>query len=227
MGRLIQALAGEHGVDVAAVVTRESPLPRLNPPPPLDVAFEFTNAGTFLENLDALCALGVPLIVGTTGWAADEGRVRAAIDRAGIGAVVAANFSVGASVLEAVAAEAASLLQAHPDFGAFVHEAHHAAKKDAPSGTAKMMVRAMTSAGYDRAIDVAATRAGHIPGVHTVGFDGPSETLAFTHTVRNRATFARGALHAAHWVQGKRGWFTMKDVLGLGSTQMKGGRTQI
>jgi 4-hydroxy-tetrahydrodipicolinate reductase len=215
MGRLIQALAGEHGVDVAAVATRESPLSRLNPPPPLDVAFEFTHASAFLENLDALCALRVPLIVGTTGWAADEVRVRVAIESAGIGAVFAANFSVGASVLEAVAAEAASLLKAHPDFGAFVHEAHHAAKKDAPSGTAKMMVRAMASSGYDRAIDVAATRAGHIPGVHTVGFDGPSETLEFTHTVRDRATFARGALHAAHWVQGKRGWFTMRDVLGL------------
>jgi len=74
---------------------------------------------------------------------------------------------------------------------------------------------AMESSGYARPIDVAATRAGSVPGTHTIGFDGPSETITLTHTVRDRGTFARGALMAARWVRGRRGWYTMRDVLGL------------
>ena len=73
----------------------------------------------------------------------------------------------------------------------------------------------MAAAGYDRPIDVAATRAGSIPGTHTIGFDGPSETITLTHAVRDRGTFARGALVAAQWVRGRQGWYTMHDVLGL------------
>jgi 4-hydroxy-tetrahydrodipicolinate reductase len=102
------------------------------------------------------------------------------------------------------------------EFGAFVHEAHHAAKKDAPSGTGLLLKRAMEQAGYPRPIDVSSTRAGFIPGTHTVGFDGPAETITLTHTARDRSAFARGALGAARWVVGKRGWFTMRDVLGVG-----------
>ena len=84
-----------------------------------------------------------------------------------------------------------------------LHEAHHAAKKDAPSGTALLLKRAMEQAGYPRPIDVSSTRAGFIPGTHTVGFDGPAETITLTHTARDRAAFARGALAAARWVHGQ------------------------
>jgi 4-hydroxy-tetrahydrodipicolinate reductase len=107
------------------------------------------------------------------------------------------------------------LFAAQKDFGAFVHEAHHAAKKDAPSGTALFLESAMKHAGYDRKIDMSSTRAGYIPGVHTVGFDGPADTITLTHAARDRTAFARGALAAAQWVAGRRGWFTMKDVLGV------------
>jgi 4-hydroxy-tetrahydrodipicolinate reductase len=100
-------------------------------------------------------------------------------------------------------------------FGAWLYEAHHVAKKDAPSGTALKLKRAMEEAGYHRPIDVAASRAGFIPGTHTVGFDGPSESITLTHTARDRGGFARGALTAARWIKGRKGWFTMEDVLGL------------
>ncbi len=76
-----------------------------------------------------------------------------------------------------------------------------------------MLKAAMTDAGYDRPIDLSSTRAGSIPGTHTVGFDSASETIALTHTVRDRAVFARGALSAAKWVHGRRGWFTMRDLV--------------
>jgi 4-hydroxy-tetrahydrodipicolinate reductase len=132
-----------------------------------------------------------------------------------IGVVAAPNFSVGAVLFEAVAANAAASLARQAEFGAWVHEIHHDRKLDAPSGTALGLKAAMAAAGYARPIDVAASRAGHIPGVHTVGFDGPSETITLSHSVRDRGTFARGALAAARWVHGKRGWFSMRDVLGL------------
>ena len=87
-------------------------------------------------------------------------------------------------------------------------------KKDAPSGTALALQSAMERAGFARPIDMSSTRVGFVPGTHTVGFDGPSETVELTHTVRDRAVFARGALVAARWVIGRRGWFGMRDVLG-------------
>ena len=86
-------------------------------------------------------------------------------------------------------------------------------KKDAPSGTAITIKNGMEQAGYPRPIDVSSTRAGSVPGTHTVGFDGPSETIELTHTVRDRAVFARGALTAAKWLVGKRGWFSIRDML--------------
>ena len=118
-------------------------------------------------------------------------------------------------LFEAIGAHAAALFAAQAEFGAFVHEAHHAAKKDAPSGTAILLAQAMERAGFPRPIDMSSTRAGFIPGTHTIGFDGPAETITLRHTARDRTAFARGALVAANWIRGRRGWFTMKDVLGI------------
>jgi len=130
--------------------------------------------------------------------------------------VAAANFSTAANVLAALVERAGDLLGDAEAYGAFIHEAHHRAKKDAPSGTALMLRAALERGGYRLPVDVSSTRAGSIPGTHTVGFDGPAETITLTHAVRDRATFAHGALAAARWVVGRKGWFTMRDVLGLG-----------
>ena len=105
------------------------------------------------------------------------------------------------------------LMKAHPGYGAWIHEAHHATKRDAPSGTALLLRDAIIQAGYDRAIDVSSTRAGTIPGTHTVGFDCSSDTIELTHTARDRRGFGAGALVAARWIQGKMGWYSMQDVL--------------
>ena len=105
------------------------------------------------------------------------------------------------------------MMEAHPQYGAWVHELHHAAKRDAPSGTALLLRDTMMAAGYTRGIDMSSTRAGMIPGTHTVGFDGPSDTIELIHTARDRRGFAGGALLAAQWIQGRRGWYSMQDVL--------------
>jgi 4-hydroxy-tetrahydrodipicolinate reductase len=99
------------------------------------------------------------------------------------------------------------------DVGAWIHETHHHAKKDAPSGTALMLKRAMEHAGYEKRIDVSSTRAGAFPGTHEVGFDALTETVTLTHAVRDRAVFAHGALEAARWIKDRQGWFTMDDML--------------
>ena len=132
--------------------------------------------------------------------AARGGRARRAS-----GAVVAANFSLGANVLEALSESGGPAAGGRRGYGAFIHEAHHAAKKDAPSGTALALRRAVERGGFPRPIDMSSTRAGFIPGTHTVGFDGQAETLELVHTVRDRATFAHGALAAARWVRGTQG----------------------
>ena len=179
------------------------------------MAIDFTFPDAVKPNVAALARLGINIVIGTTGWEADEPAVRRAVADAGIGVVAAPNFSVGVVIFEAIVARAAGLFAAQREFGGFLHEAHHAAKKDAPSGTALFLEQAMLDAGYTRPIDVSSTRAGYIPGTHTVGFDGPAETIVLSHSARDRSAFARGALTAAKWVTGRRGWFTMKDVLGV------------
>ena len=183
--------------------------------PAADVAIDFSTADALLTNLPKLAAIGLNAVVGTTGWNAHAERMQALVAEAGIGVVAAANFSLGVNIFQVMAERAAQLLQPLDEFGAWIHETHHAAKIDAPSGTALALRDGMRRSGYEAPIDMASTRAGSCPGTHTVGFDGPFETLSLTHATRDRATFAHGAIAAARWVHGRRGWFTMRDVLGL------------
>lgn len=219
MGRLVEALAPEFGFDVAGAIDPQSPVhgggPEADQWRGVDVAVDFSTPDVVGLNAPVLARRGIHLVIGTTGWQKDEPAVREAVVSGRIGAVVAPNFSTGVVLFEAIAVRAAALLAAQSDFGAFVHEAHHASKKDAPSGTALLLKQTMERAGFARPIDISSTRAGFIPGTHTIGFDGPAETITLTHAARDRTGFARGALTAAKWVVGKRGWFTMKDVLGL------------
>ena len=119
--------------------------------------------------------------------------------------VAAPNFALGVNLFVALAERAAELFGPQPEFGAWIHEAHHAAKRDAPSGTALLLeARDERAARSIAPIDVSSTRAGSIPGTHTVGFDAAGETITLTHTARDRSGFARGALEAARWVHGKQ-----------------------
>lgn len=216
MGALVRELAPEHGFDVAAVLGRADVVAGLETlaPGTVDVAIDFTLPEAVPVNLPRLAARGVNVVIGTTGWQAQEAAMRAIVEERGTGVVAASNFSLGMSLFQQVAAEAARRFAAHPEFGAFIHERHHDRKKDAPSGTALSIQAALEEAGFPRFIDVSSVRAGFIPGTHTVGFDGPAETIELTHTVRDRSVFARGALAAARWLVGKRGWYGMADVVG-------------
>ena len=211
MGRLVESLAPGHGFAVVGAVDEHTD-PNAEWPA-ADVAIDFSVAEAVPANVARLARRGTPIVIGTTGWQASEAEVRESA--AGLGIVAAPNFAVGVNVFLAVTARLGRLMAAQPAFGAWIHELHHAAKKDAPSGTALVMERQLRESGYHADVPIASTRAGAIPGTHTVGFDSASETITLTHQARDRAAFAHGALVAARWVIGKKGWFSMADVLGL------------
>jgi len=215
MGRLVESLAADYGATVAGVIDEHSGDRAIADGAfgEVDVAIDFTLADAVPRNLPQLAGRGINVVIGTTGWQAHEAAMREVAAKAGIGVLAAANFSLGMNVFQLVVEEAARRFAPHAEFGAWIHEAHHDQKKDAPSGTAMTLKQAMAEVGYGRTIDVSSTRAGSIPGTHTIGFDGPSETIELTHTVRDRAVFARGALTAAKWLVGRRGWFSMQDLL--------------
>ncbi len=217
MGRMMDALASAYGFDVVlrldefnnvdgAGMTRENFAG-------VDVAIEFTAPEAAIGNIEALAALGVNAVVGTTGWSRHLDRARAAVEKAGTALVYASNFSVGVNVFERVAAETARLMAAQPEYEAWAWEIHHSAKKDAPSGTLLTLVEAMRRAGFDRKIDQAASRAGAHPGTHEIGFDSAADTITLRHTARSREGFARGALHAARWIVGRKGVYEFREVL--------------
>ncbi len=211
MGRLVESLAPEQGFTVVGTIDEHTDLSAVWPA--ADVAIDFSVADAVPATVAALARRGTPIVIGTTGWLGQEAQVRELA--AGVGVVAAPNFAVGVNVFLSLAARLGRLMAGEPGFGAWIHELHHAAKKDAPSGTALALERSLRDAGYAADVSVASTRAGSIPGTHTLGFDSASETITLTHQARDRAAFARGALVAARWIIGKRGWYTMADVLGL------------
>jgi 4-hydroxy-tetrahydrodipicolinate reductase len=214
MGRLVDELAAGHGMEVVGRIGSGDVGPGAVWPD-ADVAIDFSTSSAVPATVARLAARGTDLVIGTTGWQDREAAIREVVALEPIGVVAAPNFALGVNIFLAIAARAAELLAGRPEFGAWIHELHHRAKRDAPSGTAIAIRDAMESAGYTAAIDVASTRAGSIPGTHTVGFDSAADTITLTHTARDRSVFARGALEAARWVHGRRGWFSMRDVLGL------------
>ena len=214
MGRLVEQLAAAHDCRVAGIVTHGS-APELATKEfgPVDVAIDFSLASAVKANLAVMADRHWNVVIGTTGWQGDLEACRTLAEQAGIGVLASANFSIGVHVFKWLAAEASRRFAGMSNVGAWIHESHHAAKKDAPSGTAVLLKHAMEQAGYARPIDVSSTRAGSIPGTHEVGFDAPTESVTLVHQVRDRAVFAHGALEAAQWLKGKRGWFSMDDML--------------
>ena len=210
MGKLIEQLAPEYGFTIHARADVGYDPAYLKGS---DVAIEFSTPDAALGNIEALAALGIPAVVGTTGWLEHMDHVREAVARGGAGLVWAANFSIGVNVFLRAVHETARLLAHEPAYGAWAWEIHHHTKKDAPSGTLLALLNEMRDAGYERPIDASANRAGAHPGTHEIGFDSAADTITLRHTARSREGFARGALKAAQWIPGKKGVFEFKEIL--------------
>lgn len=217
MGRTVAQLAVERGWTVSATLDEADNRGGAGITRAMlgeaEVAIEFTEPGAARDNIIACGRAGVPVVSGTTGWTMDD-EVRAAVELGGGALLQAANFSLGVQLFAHLAAVAGRLFAAAPSFDAHIVETHHAAKKDAPSGTAAMLARAMQP-GLGREMSITSVRVGSVPGTHEVVFDGPFEQVTLTHTARDRRVFADGALAAAAWLRGRRGIFTLADVLGL------------
>jgi 4-hydroxy-tetrahydrodipicolinate reductase len=160
-----------------------------------------------------MAALGVNLVIGTTGWQEHIPHVKSIVEKHGIGLVWSPNFSIGVNAFFRIVSAAAKLLADGPQYEAWAWEIHHSAKKYAPSGTLLKLVEEMRDAGYERRVDIASNRAGAIPGTHEIGFDSPADTITLRHTARSREGFAFGAIKAAEWVKGKKGFHAFGDIL--------------
>ena len=214
MGRAIEQLAAERGCEVVARldladtksgITAKS----LNG---AEVAVEFTTPESAVANVRGLIAAGIPTVVGTTGWYAALPMIVGEVQKANGALLTATNFSLGVNAFEAILAQAAATLAATGGFDAHMIELHHSAKKDAPSGTAKTLEKAAAEA-WGKPLPITSVRTGSIPGTHEVIFDAPFETIRIAHVARDRRVFAEGAIVAAKWLVGKRGVFSMKDVI--------------
>ena len=153
------------------------------------------------------------MVVGTTGWHDALEAVQARVTEQRGSLLHAPNFSIGVAFMKALLGRAAELLPRLEGFDVSMSETHHAAKKDAPSGTALLFRDAL--AGSGREVPITSIRVGHVPGRHEVCIDGTYEQVVVSHEARNRRVFADGALTAALWLRGRTGVYTLDDVLGL------------
>lgn len=218
MGHAIRALAPEAGAHVVTVIGSAGntsgaaiDAERLAG---VDVAVEVTVPEAAPANAIACLEAGVPVVVGTTGWHEHLPDVTAVAARTDGALLWAPNFSPGVVLFTALIEEAGRLFGRDPSFASHLIETHHAAKKDAPSGTALALSKAFERAAGSRP-EITSVRVGHVPGTHELLFDATFEQVRLVHTARDRRVFAAGALRAAAWLAGKRGVFTMRDVLGL------------
>lgn len=176
-----------------------------------DVAIDFSLASAVPGNIRNALTANLPIVVGATGWYQDVERLRQEVESRGGACLYSSNFSLGVQTLFYLVRQASEVLARYKDFQPFVVETHHVQKLDAPSGTA-LTIKKIMEESYG-SVPVSSVRAGFFPGTHTVGFDSPVDTLTLEHTARSREGFARGALLAAEWIQGKKGFFTFEQVI--------------
>lgn len=178
-----------------------------------EVAVEFTRPESVVGNLKRLIDVGVPTVTGTTGWADQLDRVTSLVIARGGSLLHAPNFSTGVALLLRAARTLAAEFAGREEFAAFLVDEHHAAKRDAPSGTAIALQRALRSGDGGREFPVTSIRGGHHPGRHRITWDSRFETIHLEHAARDRRVFAEGAVRAAEWLVGRTGVFTFDDVL--------------
>jgi len=217
MGRAVEQLAPERSFQVVARLdAARNPGGAGITPEALagaEVIVEFTAPDAAVSNIHAALVAGCPIVVGTTGWYGALPGVIDEVRRANGALVWAPNFAIGVAVFEQLVEQATRLAAAAPGFDAHIVETHHAAKKDAPSGTALKLAQAARR-GRGREVPVTSVRTGSVPGTHELLLDAPFEQIRLEHVARDRRVFAEGALLAARWLVGRRGVYQMRDVLG-------------
>lgn len=215
MGQLVASQARAAGHEIGTVITSSNGGALEELARQLrghDVAIDFTVAAAVERNVSACVSAQVPLVEGTTGWQSQKDAVCQMVVEQNGALIYGANFSVGVNLFYRVVAHAATLFDQAKDYAPFIEEAHHAQKRDAPSGTALRLHEFMKES-MKCEIPIASTRAGSIPGTHRVGFDSAADQIMLTHTARSRAGFASGALLAAAWIIGRTGVYEFSETV--------------
>jgi 4-hydroxy-tetrahydrodipicolinate reductase len=178
----------------------------------VDVAIEFSQPDAVLANIEAAARAGIHVVVGTTGWSDQRSKVERIVLDSGIGLVYGANFSLGMNLFFEIVAHSARLIGMLPQYDAFLSEEHHRAKKDAPSGTALNLLDLIRPHVNNPNLSISCIRAGSIPGTHVIGFDSEADTILLEHRARSRQGFAEGAVLAARWIAGRKGFYDFRQV---------------
>jgi len=177
-----------------------------------DVAIDFSIASAVRKNVEACCLAKISLVEGATGWNSEIGEIKHIVEEKGGSFVFGANFSVGVNLFYRVVDHASELFSKFDDYETFIEEQHHSRKIDSPSGTA-LKLKDIVAEHIKEDFSVSATRAGNIPGTHRVGFDGNADQILLEHSARSREGFASGAILAAEWVVGKKGFWEFTEVM--------------
>lgn len=216
MGKLIRTLAENKNYEIAVVIdesdahlSAEELAEKLKG---VDAAIDFSVTEAVERNVRACLAAKISLVEGTTGWNGEKEKIKNLVAENDGAFVFGANFSIGVNLFYRITDYAAELFANFADYETFIEERHHSRKKDAPSGTA-LKLKDVVAKHVTKEFSVAATRAGNIPGTHIVGFDGTADTIELTHTARSREGFASGAIWAAEWIYGKKGFYEFSDVM--------------
>ena len=175
----------------------------------VDVVIDFTTPDAVLENIAGCARSRKNLVVGTTGWYGKIPEVKRIVEESGIGLVYAANFSVGVNLFFEIVKTAATALRF--DYSGKITETHHVHKLDAPSGTAIMLQRVIQDAGYP-GLEIASSREGEVVGIHELTLDSLNDTILLRHEAKSRRGFADGAIRAAEWLKGKKGFYDFKTI---------------
>ncbi len=212
MGSMVIDLARQRGHQVDAMDIDENPHGAGLTPDrlrPIDVVADFTWPDAVVANVAACARAHKNMVVGTTGWYDRLTDVRAEVESSGIGFVYGANFSIGVNLFFEIARTAAAALK--QGFSGHITETHHVHKKDAPSGTAVKLQKVMQEVG-GVPVNVSSVREGEVVGIHEIALDAAGDRILLRHEAKSRLTFAEGAVRAAEWLRGKRGFYDFKDI---------------
>ncbi|HLM62193.1 MAG TPA: dihydrodipicolinate reductase C-terminal domain-containing protein [Pyrinomonadaceae bacterium] len=216
MGKHIRTLAENKNHEIAVIIDKsdaDSSAEKLAEKlKKVHAAIDFSTAEAVRKNVEACSIADVPLVEGTTGWNDEKETIKNLVAEKNGAFVFGANFSIGVNLFYKIADYASELFSKFEDYEAFIEEQHHSRKKDAPSGTA-LKLKEIVAKNIERDFSVSSTRAGNIPGTHRVGFDGSADQILLEHLARSREGFASGAILAAEWIVGRKGFYEFTDVM--------------
>lgn len=222
MGKTIERIAIQRG---HTVVFKSSSSTSVGILSEANAAIEFSTPETAVENISMCFKAGIPVVSGTTGWLAQFGKITKLCEERNGSFIYASNFSVGVNLFFRLNEQLAKLMKPWKDYEVSIEETHHTEKKDAPSGTAISLAEGIIAhsrkkgwkldKGSETEIEIGAKRIDDVKGTHIVSYASEIDTISIKHQAHNRDGFAIGAMLASEWIQGKKGIYSMKDVLGI------------